>query len=68
MTFTADDLPELERAIASGALRVTSNGKTVEYRSIPELLKARDIIKGDLEGSGSLPKRKRFSYVSRGNR
>ncbi|MEW6778199.1 MAG: hypothetical protein AB1405_18020 [Bdellovibrionota bacterium] len=37
MATTAERIAALEEAIASGELRVTYDGKTVEYRSISEL-------------------------------
>ena len=39
--FTNDDLAALNAAIASGDLRATVNGRTVEYRSITELMAAK---------------------------
>lgn len=43
--FTASDLAAIEAAIASGALRVEYNDRTVVYRSMKELLKAREVIR-----------------------
>jgi len=43
--FTNADLTTIEAAIASGALRVEYNDRTVVYRSISELLKARELIR-----------------------
>ena len=45
MAFTTDDLTRIERAIAKGERRVTFSDRTVEYRDIADLLKARDAIK-----------------------
>ncbi|GBF56430.1 hypothetical protein PbB2_00086 [Candidatus Phycosocius bacilliformis] len=38
----------LTAAIASGELKVSYAGRTVEYRSIDELIRARDVLRGDL--------------------
>lgn len=43
-TWTDDDLKAIEAAIASGALRVEYNDRTVVYRSIEDLMKARELI------------------------
>ena len=46
MAWTSTDLEAIETAIASGTSRVKfSDGREVEYRSVPDLLKARDAIK-----------------------
>ena len=48
MAFTTKDLEKIEEAIASGALRVEWNDRTVVYNSISDLLKARELIRRDL--------------------
>lgn len=50
MAFTQDDLDRINAAIATGELRVRYADREVEYRSIDELKKARDIILGALNG------------------
>ncbi len=45
INWTSEDLKAIEQAIASGALRVEYNDRTVIYRSMDELLKAREVIK-----------------------
>ena len=40
MAVSQSDLDALETAIASGELRVTVDGRTVEYRSISDLIDA----------------------------
>ncbi|MEQ8345071.1 MAG: hypothetical protein RIB84_23855 [Sneathiellaceae bacterium] len=52
MAFTSDDLTAVERAMATGTLEVTVDGRTVKYRSLPELRLLRDEIRRDL---GSRP-------------
>ena len=44
-SWTAQDLEILEKAIALGATKVKySNDKEIEYRSLEEMLKVRDLI------------------------
>lgn len=54
MAFTVAQLTAVEEAIASGALKVTYEGKTVEYRSMADLRSAREIIRADLVAQGLL--------------
>lgn len=42
--WTETDLQRIEAAIASGALRVEYNDRTVVYRSMSDLMKARELI------------------------
>lgn len=44
MAFTPDQLQALDDAIASGELTVRANGREVTYRSLRDLLLARDAI------------------------
>lgn len=67
MTFTVNDLNAIETAIASGELTVISEGRQVTYRSMLDLMRARDAIRKDLQQTGALTKKKRFSFISRGN-
>ena len=53
MAWSASDLTAIETAIASGTMRVSFGDRTIEYRSISELLKARDAIKSAIAGSSS---------------
>lgn len=48
MAFTQQDLTAVERAIASGTLTVEYNGKKVTFRTMGELMQARDLIKSDV--------------------
>lgn len=52
-SFTLADLHAIERAIASGSLVVRYSDKSVTYRSIDELLKARGVIAQALGLAGS---------------
>jgi hypothetical protein len=58
--FSEAGLAAIEEAIAGGFLRVKYDDKEVWYRSMDELLKAREIIRRRL-GAGTRS-RKYFSY------
>jgi len=49
MAFTSADLDAINSAIASGAKRVRFQTHEVEYQSVAEMLRARDVIKAELE-------------------
>jgi hypothetical protein len=68
MTFTTGDLTAIESAIASGELTVISEGRQVTYRSMLDLMRARDTIRRELQNAGTLTKKKRYSFISRGGR
>lgn len=51
MAFTQSDLDALNAAIASGAKRVRFQTHEVEYQSVSEMLRARDLIKSELEAA-----------------
>lgn len=44
-TWTTADLEALEKAIASGALSVQYADRRVQYRSLDEMLKIRDLMR-----------------------
>ena len=46
--FTVTQLEAIETAIASGELTVNYEGKSVTYRSMQDLIAARDLIRGEL--------------------
>lgn len=48
MAYTQKHLDAVERAIARGEKIVRYTDRTVEYRSIDELLKAREVIRTSL--------------------
>ncbi len=50
MAWTADDLAALDAAIATGAQKVRYQTHEVEYRSMADMLRVRDLIKGELVG------------------
>lgn len=51
-TLTEQHLDAIEEAIASGATRVTYDGKSVDYRSLAEMISIRDALRRDLGLSG----------------
>lgn len=51
MSFTQSQLDALNEAIASGTLRVTYDGRTIEYRSMDDLLRARGLVAASVNGS-----------------
>jgi predicted GTPase len=48
MAYTQSQLEALEQALASGTLRVSYEGRSVEYRSVDELKKAIVEVKAGL--------------------
>lgn len=48
MAFTQTDLDAIERAIASGELTVRTEDRSVTYRSMDELMQARDAVRAAL--------------------
>lgn len=66
MAYTLTQLQAVEAAIASGELTVEYEGKRVTYRSMGELIQARDLIKAELIAAGTLPEETRVSYASFG--
>jgi hypothetical protein len=56
MAWTETQLSALESAIASGTTRVTHDGKTVEYRSIAEMIQIRNMMRADLGQTSTAPR------------
>ena len=52
--FTVTQLEAIERAIASGTLKVRYDGKEVTYQTLTELIAARNLIRSELQASGQL--------------
>lgn len=54
MAFTASDLQDIDRAIASGEMTVRSaDGRQVTYRTMAELMQARAVIAAALAQAAS---------------
>lgn len=57
MAFTTTDLAAVDAAIASGELTIrAADGKTVTYRSMDELLKARAVMQAELAAANHRPR------------
>ncbi len=67
MAWTQAQLDAIEAAIASGELTVHFGDRSVTYRSMDDLVKARAVIKDALESqSGTLPDRSSLVKTSKG--
>ena len=55
MSWSQAELDALRRAYASGTLRVTYNGKTVEYGSADDLLKRIQTIENAISAASGTP-------------
>jgi hypothetical protein len=69
VAFVQSDLDAINAAIASGELRVAFKDRSVEYRSLDELLKAKALIAAELAGTNAvstLPRGRRFAHFSNG--
>lgn len=67
MAFTLAQLEAIEGAIASGELLIEYEGKKVQYRSMADLLRARDLVRAELISIGALtpPATTTLSYARR---
>jgi hypothetical protein len=63
MAWTLENLTALETSIAEGALKVEYGDKKVEYRSLNEMIKIRDLMRQSL---GLLPPRRSYAEFSKG--
>ncbi len=63
MAYTTTQLEAVEAAIATGELTVEYDGKRVTYRSMTELIQARDLIRAELVAAGQLTGTSRISYA-----
>ena len=69
VNFSSSDLEALESAIKKGIKRVEYDDKTVEYRSLDEMLKIRDLMRKHLcSGDDKFAKRFRPNYSKGLNR
>lgn len=65
MGFSTADLDSINAAIASGELTVSVQGRSVTYRSIDDLLKAKTAIEDGLRAQSPAP-RVRTGYFTFG--
>lgn len=57
MAWTQDDLDRLDAAIKRGVKSVTYNATgSVQYHSLDEMLKLRDIMRGEVAGTSPPPR------------
>ena len=59
MAWTQAELDALKRAYASGTLRVTYDGKTVEYGSEADLIRRIRTIEAEIAAAAGTPKPRR---------
>lgn len=55
--YTTQQLEDLRAAIAEGVLRVSANGRTVEYRSLAEMQQLERVMADELETTAPKPGR-----------
>lgn len=65
MAYTTTHLAAIEAAIATGELTVTVDGRSVTYRSVGDLLKAKRDIEAGLIAAGAAERPVSQSYVQR---
>ena len=67
MSWAVSELDALRRAYASGTLRVTFEGRSVEYGSAVDLLSRIRTIEAEMQSqSGSKPPRRSLASFGRG--
>ena len=59
MAWTQTELDALKRAYAAGTLRVSYDGKSVEYGTEADLLKRIRTIESEIAAAAGTPKRRR---------
>lgn len=68
MSYTPEHLAALERALATGEQRVTFGDRTVEYRSVDDLVAAIGVVRRGLEeqaiAAGTVKRRPRRVVVN----
>jgi len=67
MALTQTDLDALDRAIAGVELTVTIDGKSVTYRSMTELMRARAFV-ADVIATASGKRRSTYYFTRAGSR
>lgn len=64
MTYTIEQRDALRRAIASGVLRLSYDGKTVDYRSMDELRAALNEVESALARDQGKPHTRRIKVYA----
>lgn len=62
MAWTQTDLDQLDASIKKGVKSVTYQSGTVVYHSLAEMLRLRDVMKGEIAGGASSPARTVAQY------
>jgi hypothetical protein len=62
MAYTAEQLADLEAAIAEGVSSVSSNGRQVSYRNLNDMMKLRDAMREELGIAGAGRRRHYISF------
>ena len=66
-TWTETEVAALRRAYASGTLRVSYDGRSVEYGSAEDLLRRIRLIEGEMAAASGRPKpRRSFASFAKG--
>lgn len=67
MAFTIAQLDAIDAALTSGELIVEYEGKKVQYRSMADLMQARELVRAELIAAGQLapPATTTLSYARR---
>lgn len=67
MSFTQGQIDALKAAIASGTMRVTYDGKSIEYRSLDEMVQALGMMEREVNSAAGRARQTHFNPVySRG--
>lgn len=66
MAATQDDIDALTRAIATGERQVTIGNQSVTYRSIAELISARETLQRELDAASTTKRPKHFRLYQSG--
>jgi len=69
MAFQQSDLDRLDAAISSGVRSVTfADGRRTEYQNVADMLRARDMIRGEIDAVASTGRRRRLTIMQVGRR
>lgn len=66
MAYTSQQLEALESAIAQGVTKVKYADKEVEYRSLDDMIRLRNIMRQELGMSGGIASRRTLAEFSKG--
>ena len=67
MAFVRADLAEIEDAIKSGTLSWQKDGRRVQYQSMGDLIRARDLMLAEIEAAEGAPRRRVFRVYQSGS-